>query len=139
MSRQATLVVADDASYTLTGKINLSGIYPTDINIPRNPTFAGQLVFMFVIETEPNDPYRQISLRVELPGGDSRQLELQVGTFKDGESDKIRWCLKFPLLFQNPVLRPGPIAASVIHDKGIILTVAPSLVLRPPATIVEKD
>ena len=41
------------------------------------------------------------------------------------------WCLKYPLLFTTPILRPGPVEAKVIHEKGEISTAAPFIVLRP--------
>lgn len=136
MSRQATVVVADDALYSLSGKLNLSGVYGTDISIPFDPTHAAQLIFCFIIEAEPDDPYQQIVVRVELPGGDSRQMQLAMHTFVSGEADKIRWCVKYPLLFQAPALKPGPILASVLHEKGIIITAAPFIVLRQGVKIL---
>ena len=111
MSRQASVMTADEALLSVSGKLNVIGIYTTDIHITTDPTIANQLVFVFQIETEPNDLFQQITLRVELPGGDSRQQMLTLQTFRDGLADKIRWSLKFPLLFQNPILKPGPIIA----------------------------
>lgn len=134
MSRQASVIVADDATYTLSGKLNITGIYTTDINIPTDPIAATQLVFLFVIETEPSDPYQKLELRVDLPGGDFRQLPINLGGLRGGQSDKARWSLKFPLLFQGPILKPGPIVATVIHEKGTLITAAPFIVMTPLAT-----
>src|ERR1700722_33263 len=131
MSRQASVIVADDATYTLSGKLNITGIYTTDIIIPNDPVVGAQLVFLFVIETEPGDPYQKLELRVDLPGGDSRQVPINLGGLRDGQSDKIRWSLKFPLLFQGPILKPGPIVATVIHEKGILLPGAPLIIMTP--------
>jgi hypothetical protein len=36
-----------------------------------------------------------------------------------------------PLLFTTPILRPDPVEAKVIHEKGEISTAAPFIVLRP--------
>ena len=66
---------------------------------------ATQLVFLFLIETDPDDPYQKLELRVDLPGGDHRQMPLNIGGFQDGQADKVRWSLKYPFLFQNPILR----------------------------------
>lgn len=93
---------------------------------------ASQLVFAFVIEAPPEDPYQSIQISVTLPGGDTRSLDLPVSKFVAGEADKKRWCLKYPLLFLNPVLRPGQIEAKVIHEKGEIITVAPFVILKHP-------
>jgi hypothetical protein len=132
--RQATVLVADEWTTTLSGKFTLSGVYGTDIHISHDPYFANQLVFAFIIETAPDDPYQAIQLSVTLPGGDHRRVDLPLARFVAGESDKIRWCLKFPLLFASAILRPGSIEAKVIHEKGEILTATPSIVLREPFT-----
>jgi hypothetical protein len=131
-NRQATVMVADDWTTSVNGKFSISGIYGTDINIPADPFVAGQLVFAFIIETAPDDPYQSIELKVELPGGDTRNLVLPLSRFVPGQADQRRWCLKHPLLFSNPILRPGPIEAKVIHEKGEISTAAPFIVLREP-------
>jgi hypothetical protein len=131
MSRQASLLAADEVNFSISGKINVFGIYTTDINIFTDPSSTTQLVFLFVIETDPDDPYQEITIRVDLPGGDTRQQVLAVKNFRDGAADKIRWSLKQPLLFQGPILRPGPIVAQVIHEKGILFPAAPFIVMHP--------
>ena len=73
MSRLASVITADDATYTLAGKLNVTGIYTTDIYIPQDPTVGAQLVFLFVVETDPDDLFEHLHLRVEMPGGDSRR------------------------------------------------------------------
>jgi hypothetical protein len=130
-TRQATVLVADEVTYTLNGKLNVFGIYTNDIHIPVEPSYTTQLVFLFIIETSPDDPYQKLELHVELPGGDSRHLPLGLSQFELGRSDQRRWCLKYPLLFNNPILRPGPIDARVIHEHGEISTAAPFIVLAP--------
>jgi hypothetical protein len=136
MTRQANLITADEVMFSVSGKLNVLGIYATDINIPTDPMVATQLVFLFLIETDTDDPYQKLELRVELPGGDSRQTPLNISGFRGGQADKVRWSLKYPFLFQNPILRPGPIVATVIHDKGIMLPAAPFVVLRAPILTV---
>jgi hypothetical protein len=132
MSRYASVLVADDVTHSISGKLNLSGVYPTDIVIPFEPWTANQLVFVFIIETDPTDPYQSLTVHVELPGGDSRHMVLPLKNFAPGEADKRRWSLKYPLLFSNPILQAGPIFANVIHESGILFTGAPVIVLRPP-------
>jgi hypothetical protein len=130
-TRQATVFVADEFTYSLNGKFNVFGIYGSDINIPLDPFITSQLIFVFVIETAPDDPYQSLSMHVTLPGGDARHLEIPLPRLIAGISDQKRWCLKYPLLFTNPILRPGPVEAKVIHEKGEISTAAPFIVLRP--------
>ena len=108
MSRQATVVVADDALYSLSGKLNLSGVYGTDISIPFDPTHAAQLIFCFIIEAEPDDPYQQIVVRVELPGGDSRQMQLAMHTFVSGEADRDSVVRKVSAFVPSPRVETGP-------------------------------
>jgi hypothetical protein len=134
--RTATVITADEATLTVSGKLNIIGIYTADINIPIDPYIVGQLVFVFVVETDPDNRFEKLELRIDLPGGDFRRLPVNLGAMRDGESDKIRWSLKFPLLFQNAVLKPGPIVASVIHENGVIHATAPVIVHIPLQALV---
>jgi len=133
MNRQASLIVADEAMISISGKLNIVGIYTTDINIPTDPMVVAQLVFLFIVETDADEPYKKLDLRIDLPSGDFRQLPINLSALRDGEADKVRWSLKFPLLFQNAILKPGPIVATVIHEEGVIIPGAPFIVLRPHA------
>jgi len=132
MTRQASLITADDTTLSITGKLNITGVYATDISIPTDPMIASQLVFIFIVETDPDDIYQKLDLRVDLPGGDFRQVPVNLTALRIGEADKIRWSLKSPLLFQNAILKPGPIIATAIHEKGVLQPAAPFIVLRPP-------
>ena len=136
--RQASVIAADEATYSVSGKINIFGIYVTDLSIPTDPTFASQLVFIFFIETEPDDPFQKLELHVELPGGDMRHVPLFIPNLRPGMADSIRWSLKYPLFFQNPILRPGAVIATVIHEKGILSPAAPYIVLREPPGIAPQ-
>jgi hypothetical protein len=135
---QATVIVADDFTYTLSGKQNVFGIYTGEIQIPSDPCIGHQLIFLFIIETCPDDPYQHLALRVELPGGDFREFELAMNRFDVGLSDQRRWCLKCPLLFSAPILKPGPIEAKVIRESGEISTAAPFIILSPQRSAVTR-
>jgi hypothetical protein len=131
--RQATLLVADDLTYTLTGKLSILGVYQSDIVIPHDPYFVNQLVFFFAIETPPDDPCLSVELVVTLPGdGGERRLSLPVANFVTTPADKSRWTIKYPLLFQGLLLHKGQIEAKVIHEKGEISVAAPYVNLQPP-------
>ncbi len=132
MTRQATVLVSDDLSYSLNGKVNAFGIYINDIVIPRDPTEGIQLIFTFIIETAPDDPYQTLEVAVELPGGDARRMVIDIPGIAPTVSDQRRWSIKCPLLFARPILKPGYIEAKVIHDSGEIPTAAPAIVLAPP-------
>jgi hypothetical protein len=53
--RQASILLADDWTASIGGKASIVGLYGTDLYIPIDPYFATQLVFVFIVETEPND------------------------------------------------------------------------------------
>jgi hypothetical protein len=131
--RQASVLLADDWSVSLNGKVSVFGLYGTDIYIPFEPYISTQLVFVFLVETEPNDPFKSLALSVKLPGGDPRVLGLPIETFVVGKTDKeSRWMLKYPFLYSMPVLQQGQIEAKVIHENGeIICKAAPFIILRP--------
>ena len=131
--RRATVIVSDDASYTLAGKLTLSGVYSSDIQIPVTPYLANQLIFTFLIEAPPDDPCKIVELYVSMPNnGGERRLALPVSQFKLSPSDKVRWTVKYPLLFAGPILTPGAIDARVFHEKGEIVATAPHIMLLAP-------
>src|SRR5437867_2225769 len=81
MSRQATVIVSDELTSSLTGKLHILGAYTGDIIIAADPTSVGQLVFLFIMESDPDDPFKKIELRVELPGGSSTGIQIPVQLF----------------------------------------------------------
>lgn len=129
--RRASLLVADDFTTSLVGKMNLLGIYGGDMVIPHENIIATQLVFFFIMESDPDRPPKRVSLHVELPGGDRRDLNLPMDRFFQTESDKELWTLRYPLLYQMAVLRSGKIKAKLVHDEGEIVVHAPHIVVRP--------
>ena len=128
--RQASVIVSDEFTHSLSGKFNLFGTYTTDIRIPFEPYLGNQLVFLFLIETSPEDLFQRLELHVVLPGGDSRHQSLALDKFTPGLADQRRWSLKYPLLFASPLLNAGPIEATVIHEKGTISTAAPFVIVQ---------
>jgi hypothetical protein len=133
--RQASVIVCEDVTYTLSGKMNIQGVFTTDIGIPFEPYIAVQLVFVFLIETSPDDLFQKLELSVELPGGQqSLRHPINIPALRPAAGDSLRWSLKTPLLFPSVILHPGPIVTKVIHDKGEITTAAPFIVLNKPAT-----
>src|SRR5262245_55481142 len=125
MSRQASLIVSDDFFVSLTGKFIVHGVYTTDIIIPVDPTPVHQLVFVFHVETDIDEPFERLRLQVTLPGQD-RPTAVEVPNLKVLPTpERTRWLTRFPLLMPQPVLRPGRIDARVIHEKGEIIATAP--------------
>jgi hypothetical protein len=134
--RHATVLVSDDASYTLAGKLTLSGVYTSDIQIPMTPYFANQLIFTFLIDAPHDDPCKSLELYVSLPNNaGERRLPLAIDRFVPSASDAVKWTVKYPLLFPTPMLTPGPIDARVFHEKGEIVATAPFIVLIQPTVV----
>ncbi|HEV3248933.1 MAG TPA: hypothetical protein VG124_17175, partial [Beijerinckiaceae bacterium] len=80
--------------------MNLLGVYGGDLVIPHEHSITNQLIFFFIMEAEPDNPPKRVSLHVELPGGDRRDMELPMDRFIHTESDKDLWTLRYPLLYQ---------------------------------------
>jgi hypothetical protein len=132
--RQASVLVADDLTYSLNGKMNAIGIYTSDIVIPTSPAFVTQLIFVFIIETSPSDQFKELHLHVALPSGQFSQTTIDLNTLIHALSDDTRWNLRWPLAFYGPVLTPGPIVAKVIHEQGEIITAAPVIRMVTPVS-----
>jgi len=130
--RHASVVVCDDLTYSLNGKMNAVGIYTGDIIIPASPAMLNQLIFLFIIETEPSDPFKSLILHVSLPNGQSHQIPVVMETLVPAISDQTRWTLRWPLAFYGPFLTPGPIVAKILHEGGEIIAAAPIITIASP-------
>jgi hypothetical protein len=137
IERRATVLVADELLVSLNGKFNLLGMYAADILIPANPTTAAQLVFLFLIETDVEDPFRSLTLEVSLPGSTPNRLEVGPLPTVSVLPGRRQWNIRWPFLIPLPVLRPGHIEAKVVHEKGELIASAPWISIAtatpPPA------
>jgi hypothetical protein len=135
MDRQATVFVADDMTVSLLGKINLIGIYTSDLVIPTNPSIAGQLVFLFRLEADQNDLFKQIRLQITLPGESPRTLDVTIPQIGEAPTGRSRWFTWHPFLIQQAILRPGHVMGKVVHDQGeILVTSLPWITLALPSS-----
>lgn len=116
--RQAAVLVCDDAFVSLNGKITLSGIYTADIAIPAPQITVGQLVFLFVIESDVSDPYQIINLHISLPGEKPVQVSVPTAQNAPMTAERTKLTIKWPVLVPQPVLRPGEIKTKLIHERG---------------------
>jgi hypothetical protein len=133
IERTAVVLISDELTFSMNGKFNILGMYTGDIFIPADPTPVAQLVFLFVIETAPDDPYQSLVLEIALPdGGGGTKVQIAMQQLVLTHSDQRRWILRQPVLVQNAILRPGPIEAKVIHERGEITPATPSILLNPP-------
>jgi hypothetical protein len=122
--RSATVFACDELLYNMTGKVMIQGLYTSgDIAIPSDELRINQLVFCFSIETPVSEPLSSIALKVTFPEAEPNLLHTPVAAFNPMlYADVRRKTIKtlHPFLIQQPLLKPGPIRTSVIHDKGEI-------------------
>jgi hypothetical protein len=120
--RKASFLVCDDLLFSMNGKVNLTGIYTQDIVISTEELQLPQLIFFFVVETPKDQLFQKITFRIELPGLPPADSEFPVGVRKaallDDRRKMITW--RHPIMLQQPILRPGRVSASVIHETGTI-------------------
>jgi hypothetical protein len=118
--RKASAFVCDEALFSLSGKITISGMYTQDILIAGNEQQISQLVFFFTIETPISQPFDFIKLRATLPASEPVEVAPAITMPQTLSADPRRRQIIFrlPMLIPMPVLRPGRMVASVIHEGG---------------------
>jgi hypothetical protein len=122
--RSATVFACDELLFNMTGKVMIQGLYTSgDIAIPSHELRINQLVFCFSVETAITEPLSSVTLRVTLPGSEPNHQHALVPPFNPlllghPRRGTIKNMLTF--LIQQPLLKPGAIRTSVIHDKGEI-------------------
>jgi hypothetical protein len=120
--RKASVFVCDEVLFSLTGKVTISGMYTQDIVISGEEQQIGQLAFFFTIETPKSEPFKSLLLKIAFPGSDPIQTPAPVTTQPNFSNDDRRKSIihRQPLLIPLPILRPGRIVASVVHESGEI-------------------
>jgi hypothetical protein len=119
--RRATVLVCDDVLVSLAGKLTARGIYTADLAVASDETLLTQLVFLFHLECDLDDPFKSIVLEVQFPG-EATPRQLPVKFAIPHIEGRKRWVLRYPFLLQLIKVRPGRISTKVIHDKGEIDT-----------------
>jgi len=136
ISRQATVIVSDELLISLTGKVTILGAYTGDIKIMQEPTTVAQLVFLFIIETSLEDPYRNLTVQVTFPEAEPVRQDIPIGVVVSPE--RTRWISRWPLLIPQPILRPGRIDAKLFHEQGELTLAAPWIVMGERATALSS-
>lgn len=146
MSRQATLLIADEIYYNLHGKAILQGIYSSDLVIPHDPTTTAQLLFYFIIETDVAEPFQSLSVEIVLPGMPPVSnivflppAQIVTAQAKMFNPPRTKYTARHPLLIPTPTLRPGRIEAKVIHEAGEIALISQWITINPPASITQAN
>lgn len=123
--RRASVIVADEITLHLNGKINISGVYSSDIVIPASPVMINQLMFLFIIEASPDDIYKKLAVSVKLPIGALSYAEVNLDSLNLSEGDSISWRLHWPAAFYGAILTPGQIECKIIHENGEFMVPCP--------------
>jgi hypothetical protein len=119
IDRKASVFACDDLHQSLNGKLTISGMYAQDIVIAGEEVMAPQLIFFFMIEGPLADPFKNITLKVVLPGEAAQEQPISVGPMPPSvDPRRNRMLMKIPYLISRPILRPGKIETIVIHEKG---------------------
>jgi hypothetical protein len=120
--RKASVFLCDEALFSLSGKITISGMYTQDLVVAGNEQQIGQLVFFFTIETPKSEPFKSLTLKVVFPGSDPIEAPTPTAVIPTASANPRRKSIihRAPLLIPQPILRPGRIVASVIHESGEI-------------------
>lgn len=116
--RLASMFICDDLLVALNGKFTVSGLYTGDIGISSEQVNLAQLVVVFHVETDVTKPFRRLALHVSFPGELARIQEMQGNPLFPMPIDRSRVTFRMPFLIAQPVLRPGPIEAKVLHEDG---------------------
>jgi hypothetical protein len=125
-------MIADDVLTSLTGKLDLRGVYLNDIVIHAENTIVNQLVAIFYAEGTMSDLPRIFRFEVLLPGETEPHVlkrPIQPGwRLPEGRE---RWFGVTPFPIIPARLRSGKIEARVLLDERIIEVAAPWIVLAP--------
>jgi hypothetical protein len=111
------MFVCDDVAFSITGKINVTGIFTNDIIIPFNPTPLPQVSFLFAIDFPLEKGYAPVAIEIQLPKEpDPRIIPLpkQDIVFLPGRT---RRSAKIPYLLQNAVVHCGKIEAHIVCEE----------------------
>jgi hypothetical protein len=136
MPRQASVLVADEIRAEANGKYFMVGVYNSDITIPVEPFYAWQLWFLFAVETDIDDPFRNLLLEVTLPGQATIPYNIpldQVSRLQS--SSQNRYSIFQPFVLHPATLMSGRIIARVIHERGELQVVTPGIFVVPRAVV----
>lgn len=139
MDRQAIVLVSEGGvRLEFDGKFTVVGLFTSNIGIPA-PAFGYILHFLVIIEGDVEIPLTSLSIEITMPGTptpskfDFPSEQLPVPLPLAGQQ---RWRKILPVHLSNVILNPGPINCRLIHDKGVIETVAGFIALNQPPSIL---
>ena len=118
--RQAMALVADDMMVSVGGKITLNGIYTGYITILSDPSPVSQLVVMFLMEGDRDDPLTSLTIEVTAPGNTPVRQEFASAPAPNfqGFPEAKKWVARFPVVLSQIMLKPGRMSAKITDEKG---------------------
>jgi hypothetical protein len=121
--RRATFLMCDDLSVALNGKFTLFGMYPADIVIPGEQAQLGQLVVFVEAETLIERPFKSLAILVKLPGeAEPKVLDASAALQQMPPlvAGRAVMRVRVPFLIPQPLLKPGAIEVTVVHEEGAL-------------------
>jgi hypothetical protein len=132
--RTAHVIACDDIRREVGGKFILIGMYTGSIVIHADEFATPQLVFLFLITTELDDPYQALACEVTLPGAETLRQEIPViNRPADVQLRKLgarRRVHRVPMFVRGPILRQGRIEAKIVHEKGELPAIGMPFIIR---------
>jgi len=123
MARQASVLVADEIYYNLSGKAILHGIYHREMKILQDPSTTHQLIFYFMAEADSTDLFESLVAEVTFPG--SPAIRENVGLISPEITEDVscleRALYRHALLVQMPTLRPGRIEVKMVRGAKVMV------------------
>lgn len=124
-----SLLICDDMSFTLTGKVDLRGVYTSDISISSAGIPISQLVAYVFVEGELSElPTTTVQVDVSVPGAQVSTVSFPPHV-PPGLPGRTSWFLRTPLLIQNIRLQPGKIVGTVRHGDATLTLHGPWIVV----------
>jgi hypothetical protein len=134
IERTAFVILSDDLNTSFNGKLNIIGAYTQDIAITTDPFRANQLLFVFRVETDIDDPLQSLSVEITFPGQRPVINIIPLPPNPPKTPNRTKQALTFTIPIVYIDLRPGKIDVKLIHEKGTIDVLAPWIAMVPPQT-----
>lgn len=135
MTIQASVLAADEVTFSVNGKLNVFGIYAHDIVIPQQFHVISQLVYLFIVEGDASDSPKSLRLEITSPGQGVRYQDIELPPNRISlPPHRTRWTIQVPVLISPAIMQPGKVIARVYIDGQPIEIPGPWVVLLPTAS-----
>jgi hypothetical protein len=118
--RQASFLICDELLVSLNGKFFIQGVYTGDIVIAAEEQRLNQLILFLQISTPTQRPFRQLELRLSIPGEENPRvvdlMPLLPTIFTLPGRTTSSYKVPVPIVFPN--LKTGPIEVRLTHEEG---------------------